>query len=149
MTEVLDADGCTLDLGVAREIGADEPPVPSPLILGVTRRMDAGEPAARPDVAFKCSLLAVVEDVTGGAQEYDHLVPSELRIGEARGVLRAVDRETMVGPERLDGGDAVRNRVVAKAGRLAENEDRELGLRALRLGDAARRPAEHAEDDQQ
>src|SRR6202040_3002931 len=45
MTQVLDADGGGLDLWVTGEIGADEPPTPGPLVLGVACRVDADEPA--------------------------------------------------------------------------------------------------------
>src|SRR6516162_1853525 len=43
---ILNVDRSGLDLGVAREIGADEPPIPSPLILGVARRVYTDETPA-------------------------------------------------------------------------------------------------------
>src|SRR6266436_282206 len=52
VTQVLDADGGALDLWVAGEIGADEPAIPGPLVLGVARRVDADKPAAGADIAF-------------------------------------------------------------------------------------------------
>src|SRR6516162_8869939 len=76
MGAIFDLDRPLLNLGVAREIGADEPPVPGPLILGVAGRVDAGEPAAGPNVAFKSSLLAIVEDIARRAQEHDDSVSS-------------------------------------------------------------------------
>src|SRR5437016_9655044 len=53
MGGIRDMDRRGLDLRVAREIGADELPVPGPLILGVASRVNSNEPAASPDVAFK------------------------------------------------------------------------------------------------
>src|SRR6266478_3884242 len=90
VTPVLDADGRALDLWVAGEVGADEPAIPGPLVLGVARRVDADKPAAGADIAFEDGFLVCVEDVPGGAEEYDDLVSSELRDGETRGILRAV-----------------------------------------------------------
>ena len=87
-------------------------------------------------IALEGSLLVRVEDVSGGAEEHDDLVSSEFRISEAAGILRAVDGETVLGAQRFDGGDPCRDRVVAKAGRLREDEDGEPRLRALGLGDA-------------
>jgi hypothetical protein len=54
---ILDTDRCGLDFGVACEIGADEPTIPGPLILGVAGRVDPDEPAASSDVALEGSLL--------------------------------------------------------------------------------------------
>jgi hypothetical protein len=49
--------------------------------------MDAGESAARPDVAFKSAFLTVGEDVPGSAQEHDHFVSSKLHVGKAGGIF--------------------------------------------------------------
>src|SRR6266478_2626581 len=62
MIWVRDADRRALDLRVAREVGADEPPIPWPPVFGVAGRMDADEPAAGSDVSFKRRFLARVED---------------------------------------------------------------------------------------
>jgi hypothetical protein len=113
MGGIFDVDRSRLDLGVAREIGADEPPIPGPLTLGVAGRMNAGEPAARPNVAFKRTLLAIVEGIACRAQEHDDLVSSEPHIGDAGRILSAVDGKPMLGTQRLDGRDAVLDRVVA------------------------------------
>src|ERR1700730_12028224 len=131
MTDVLDVDGCRLDLRVVCEIGADKPPVPRPLILGVAGRVDAGEPAAGADEGLEGGLLAWVEDLSRGAEEDDDSVPGEFRRSEAAAVLGAVDAEPVLGTQRFDRGNALRDRVVAKAGRLREDEDGEprLGTR--------------------
>src|ERR1700738_1816490 len=131
MTQVLDADSGGLDLWVTGEIGADEPPIPGPLVLGVACRVDADEPAAGPDIALEGGFLVCVEDVPGGAEEYDDLVSSELRIGKARGIFCAVHGEAVFGAEGLDGGDSVGDRVVTKSARLREDENREQRLRGL------------------
>jgi hypothetical protein len=110
---------------------------------------DPDEPAASSDVALEGSLLDIVEDISGRIEEHHHLASSEFRIREAGRILGAVDGETMVGAERFNGGDPMRDRVVAKTGRLREDEDREPGLRAFSLGDPAERREEDAEDDQQ
>src|SRR6266446_1397365 len=145
MTDVLDMDGRRLDLRVVCEIGADKPPVPGPLILGVAGRVDAGEPAAGADEALEGGLLARVENVSRRAEEDDDPEPREFRHSEAAGVFRAVDAETMLGAQRFDRGNALRNRVVAKAGRLREDEDGEPRLGAR--GRAAE-ACQHAEETQ-
>ena len=53
----------------------------------------------------------------------------------------------MLGTQRLDRGDPLRDRIVAKAGGLRKHENGEAGLRALRICDAAQRHAEKAKDD--
>src|SRR5271156_5908141 len=50
VARILDADRLALDLGMAREIGADELAVPGPLILRIGRRVYANEPPARSSV---------------------------------------------------------------------------------------------------
>jgi hypothetical protein len=97
MTEILNADRGALDLGVVHKVGADEPPVPGPLIFGIACRVDADKTAAGADIAFEGGFLVCVEDVPGGAEEYDDLVSSELRSGETRGILRTVHREAVFG----------------------------------------------------
>ena len=62
---------------------------------------------------------------------------------------QAIKHTDMSEYKRLDGGDPLRDRIVAKAGRLREDEDREPGLRALRLGGAAQRHPQDGEDEQQ
>ena len=109
MAKVLDADRRALDLRVAREIGADEPPIPWPLILGVACRVDADKPATQSDVSFQGCLLVPVEDVSGRAEKHNHLVLAEKRVAEPRSIFRAVDRKPMLGAEPMDGGDPLRN----------------------------------------
>ena len=112
------------------EIRAEKPPVPGPLILGVAGGVDAGEPPAGADEALDGSLLAWVEDLSRGAEEDDDPVPGEFRRIEPAGVLGAVHAEPVLGTQRFDRGNALRNRVVAKAGRLREDEDGEPRLGA-------------------
>jgi len=137
-------DGRRLDLRVVCEIRADKPPVPGPLILGVAGGVDAGEPTAGADEALEGGLLARVENVSRRAEEDDDPVPREFRRSETAGVL-GVNAETMLGAQRSDGGNALRNRVVAKAGRLREDEDGEPRLGAR--GGAAE-ACQHAEETQ-
>src|ERR1700731_4039528 len=100
MTDFLDMDGCRLDLRMVCEIGADKPPVPRPLILGVAGGVDAGEPAAGADEGLEGRLLARVEDLSRSAEEDDDPVPGEFRRSEAAGVLGAVHAEPVLGAQR-------------------------------------------------
>src|SRR6516225_4638435 len=118
---VLDADRRVLDLRMAGEPGADEAAVPRPVILGIARRMDADKSAARADVAFERSLMLLIEDVPGRAEEHDNLVLRERRVGETPGVFRVIHSKAVLGAERPDGGDAVRYRVVTKPSGLGED----------------------------
>jgi hypothetical protein len=74
------------------------------------------------DEALKGRLLAWGEDVSCGAEKNDDPASAEFRRSEAAGVLRAVDAETVLRTQRFDGGNAVRDRVVAERGRLREDQ---------------------------
>ena len=52
-----DLDGRVLVRRVALEVGADQPAVPGPVVLGVGGGVDAGEAAAGLDVVLECRLL--------------------------------------------------------------------------------------------
>ena len=142
MVGVRDMDRRALDLGVAREPGADEPAVPRPLILRVARRVDADKTAAGADVSLKGGLLARIEDVAGRVEEYDGLLLSQGRVAEPLGVIRAVHRKPVLGPQRLDRRNPLRDRIVAKSGGLGEDEDAEPRIAALRCKAAIKRHAE-------
>ena len=104
------------------EVGAHQVAVPVPAVLGVGGGVDAHVAVARRDVALECGLLRVGEDVARGRQEDDGLVLGEVGVVEGGRVLGGVDREVVRGAERLDRGDALVDRVVAKVGRLGEDE---------------------------
>src|SRR5205823_3784066 len=148
MGAVLDMNRRWLNLGMVREIGADEPAIPRPAIFRVARRMDADKTAPRPDVAFKCSLFSIVEDVSGRAQEHHDFVSGQPRIGEASSVLRAVHSELVFSANRRYGGDTLRDRIMAKAGRLREDEDSEPRLGLCRATGGGRRAGNRARDQQ-
>src|SRR3712207_7764588 len=119
MALVQDAEGAAPDVGVvgvAREVGAGEPTVPRPLVLGVGRRVHADPAAARLDVALERVLLPRVEDVAGGVEEDDGAESPEVPFVERRGLLRRLDREAVLLPEPAQGGDAGLDRAVAKSG---------------------------------
>src|SRR5437667_9848597 len=132
MVAVSDVNRRPLDRGVAREPGAYEPAVPWPPVFGVARRVHAGKSAARPDVSFEGGLLAWCENIPVRIEEHHALVARQTGIGEPRAVLAAVDSESVLGAERRDGGDALRDRVVTKAGRFGEDEHGKPGFGALR-----------------
>src|SRR5690242_10092713 len=118
MVVVCDMDRRVLDLGVAREPCADEPAVPRPAVLRVACRMNADEAAAGTDVSFEGRLLVRVQNVSGRAEEYDGLVPGQNRIAQPRSILGTLHRKAVFGSERLDRSDPLRDRIVAKGGRL-------------------------------
>src|SRR5271155_3651412 len=134
-------DRRALDLGVAREPGADEPAVPRPSILRVARRVDADKAAAGTDVSLEGGLLVCIEDIAGRAEEYDDLVSSQNRVAEPRGIFRAVHGKTVLGPERLDRRNPLRDRIVTKAGGLGEDEHGEPRIATPRCGGEMERHA--------
>src|SRR5438552_2721743 len=143
MVGVCDMDRRALDLGVAREPGADEPAVPRPPILRVARRMDADRAAAGTDVSLKRGLLARIEDIAGRVEEYDDLVSSQDRVAEPRGIFRAVHRKPVLGPQRLDSRNPFRDGIMAKTGGLGENEHAEPRIATLRCNAAMQPDAEY------
>ena len=116
---------------VAGKYAPTSRPYHVPVVLGVGRGMDAGVAAARADVALERSLLAGVERVAGRRQEDDASYCDRTRVGEQRRVLGRVDLEVVRVAERLDGGDALVDRVVAEAGRLGEHQHPEARLRVV------------------
>ena len=129
MVGVCDVDRCALDRRMTGEVGADQAAVPSPLILRVARGMDTDEPAAGPYVMLERRLLLRIENVPGRVEEHDYPISRERRIGEARGFFGCVNGEAMLGAKRRDRGNPVRDRAVAKARCLREDEHLEPGHR--------------------
>src|SRR5262249_42893003 len=129
---------CRLDRRMVCEIGADQPPVPSPLIFGVAGRVDAGEPTAGADEALEGSLLVPIEDVSRGAKEDNDPVSGEIHRSEAAGVLGAVDAETVLRTQLCDGGNSLRYRIVAKARGLRKDEDGKPRIGVRRGAEACR-----------
>jgi hypothetical protein len=124
---VRDLDRGLLDRRVALEVGPDEVAVEGPVVLRVSRGVDADVPAAIGDVVLEGRLLIVVEHVARRAQE-DHGVVLPKVVGtERRRVLRGVDREVVGRPELFDTGHARLDRVVPEALGLREHQDLELG----------------------
>ena len=72
-----DVDRRRLDLRMPRRPGADEPPVPRPVALGVGGRVDADVAVAGADVGLERGLLRRVEHVAGREQEDDGVVRRE------------------------------------------------------------------------
>ena len=111
---VCDFNGCGLNGGVAVEVGTNQLPVPGPVVFGIRSCVDPYKSAALTDVGFKGSLLFRVQDVTGRAEEYDSFVLLKVFQCKGAGVLCGIHGEAVLHPELLNGGNAVRNRGVAK-----------------------------------
>jgi hypothetical protein len=121
---VLDVDRRGWRAGRVRgEVGPHQVAVPVPGVLRVGRGVDADVAIARPDVALEGVLLQWGQDVAGGGQPDDRVVLREVHVRERGRVLGGVDRESVGGADLLDCRDACRNRVVAEAGGLGEDED--------------------------
>src|SRR6266508_5377261 len=123
MAGVLDVDRTGLNVRVTPEVGAEEPAVPWPVVLRVGRGVNADEAAAPADETLESVLLVVVQDVPGGEQEDDAVVPGEARIRERGGVLRRVDDEPAALGDVSNGSHRDRDRQVPEAGGLREDED--------------------------
>src|SRR6185312_17001935 len=88
-------DGGRLDHGVRLEVGAEQPAVEGPLVLGVGGRVDPDPPAAMSYVGAEGALLPGREHVAAGAQE-DHCVEAAKALPrEDPGVLGGADREAV------------------------------------------------------
>jgi hypothetical protein len=94
--------------------------------------VDARVPAPRPDIALERRLLAVVEDVARRQQEDDDVIATQPPVGEDGGVLGGVDVDAVPRAEVSECLDGGRDRVVAEAGGLREEQDPELRRRSCR-----------------
>ena len=118
------------------------------MMLGVAGRVDADKSPAASDISFEGGLLCRIEDIPGGEEEDHDLVSRQCCIGEARGILGGVNGKTVLGAERPDRGNAVRDRVMAKLGGLGKDEHGKGSGGRLRRG-AAERQAENGQRAQQ
>ena len=87
---------------VRGEVGADQPAVPRPVVLGVGGRVHADVTAAAGDVGLEGGLLGGVEHVAGGGEPDHRLVLGQVGGGELGGVLGRGHREP-VGARRVAG----------------------------------------------
>ena len=117
------------------EVSAHQIAVPAPVVLRVGGRVDADVAVAGRDVALEGGLLSVAEDVARGRQEDDGLVLGEVRVVELGRILGGIDGEAVGRAELLDRRDAGRDRVVAEAGGLGEDQ---YALEGCGGGDACR-----------
>ena len=122
MHPVRHLDGGPLDPGVALEVGPDQFAVERPVVLGVGGGVDADEAAAAADVLLEGVLLRRVQDVAGGVEKDDGLILRQLILREGPGVLRRRHGEAVLGAQRLDRRDAVRDGGMAEALRPGEDE---------------------------
>jgi hypothetical protein len=130
--------GC-LDRGVLAEVGADELAVKRPVVLGVTRGVDADEALAGADEALESCLLVVVEHVARRRKKDDHVEHLEARVREdRRGVGRGESPARARGDVR-ECGLAVRNRIVVVARGFGKDEHGERSARSAGGSRRARR----------
>ena len=62
MRPVFNVDGCRLDGGVIAEVGAYQPAVPRPVILGIARRMNADVAMTGPNIPLERRLLEAASE---------------------------------------------------------------------------------------
>ena len=80
---------------MAAEVGADEPPVEGPGVLGVAGGVNAEPAAAALAEALQRPALVRVEHRTRGEQEGDSAEAPQRRVGEGAGVLGGADGESV------------------------------------------------------
>ena len=76
-----------LNIRMAAEISAHQATVPGPIVLSITRRMEADVTIARADEPLEGGLLLVVEHFACGAQKDDCFELREVGVIEGRGVF--------------------------------------------------------------
>ena len=84
--------------------------------------MDADEPVSRLDVVAECVPLGCVQNIAGRIEEHDGPVSHEIGGCEGARVFRRIDGEPVRGAQLLQDVYGMRNRVVAKAESLREDE---------------------------
>ena len=143
-----DVDGGLLDRGMRPEVGADEPAVEGPVVLGVGGGVDPDPAAAVADVGAEGALPTRGEHVPGGAEEDDGVIAAQALGRERSRVLGRGDREAVRAAEAPDRRDSGWNRIVSESSSFGEHEHRGAGLR-LRLRVArAGDQAQHSRQEQ-
>ena len=113
------------DVGITRmavEVRARQSAVPRPVVLGVGGGVHADVSAPRLDVALEDVLLRRIQHVARRTQEDDGAIARQVFLREGAGILRRVDRESILLAELLDCGDAVGDGAVPECGGLGEDE---------------------------
>lgn len=113
---------------VALEIAAYQFAVPRPVVLRVSRCMDANEATARLNVFFESNLLLIVQHIERGAEKNNNGVAFQYFTVEKRGILCRVHLETMLFPKVIDGLLSRRDAFMAIACCLGKNEGFEIGI---------------------
>ena len=112
-----------LDGRMAVEISPHQVAVPSPVVLGVGRRVDTHKTAATADVAFECPLLVRGQYIAGRIEKNHRPIRCQSLVGKTPRVLGGFDDKTVFPPQGLDSGNTVGNGIVAKTSGFAEDQD--------------------------
>ncbi len=118
-----------LDRGVMPEVGADEPPVEGPGVLGVAGGVDAEPAAAVTDELLQRPTLCRVEHGAGSEQEGHGADAAQRRVREGVGILSHDDGEPVAATDGAHGGDSSGDAGVVIAGGAREDEDGYWGSR--------------------
>src|ERR1700687_1840008 len=98
------------------KVGADQLPIPFPVVFGVSRGMDSHVAIAPLDVPLKSGLLIVVQDIPSRAEADHHLIVGKVLIRKKTRVLGCIHVETILCTELGDRSDSVGNRVMPETG---------------------------------
>src|SRR6185436_4290367 len=92
--------------------------------------MDADEATATPQVPLERGLLSVIQNVSGGIEEYDGAIAAQVVVSEFPRIGADIDAELVVMAKVLDRAGARPDRGVSFAGGPGEYEDAEVFLAA-------------------
>ena len=118
---------------MAVEIGADELPVPGPLVLGIRGGVDACDASTLLHERLQSLLLSFVEDVARRAEHDDHVEARETVRVKDGCVFGRLDRKAMRVAQLTQRLDTVGDGGVAVPFGLGEHQNVEAGL-SLRRG---------------
>src|SRR6478752_6860628 len=104
------------------KIRAHQRSVPSPVVFGVGRRVDADEAAAPANEALEGRLLVVIEHVARRAQKDDCSIACQTSIAESARIFGRVDLPTALTRQLGQRLDARWNRIVTVLGGLRKDE---------------------------
>src|SRR6185295_8987224 len=90
------------DLGRRRGRCSEQARVERPIRLGLDRRMDADEATATPQVPLERGLLSVIQNVSGGIEEYDGAIAAQVVVSEFPRIGADIDVELVVMAKVLD-----------------------------------------------
>ena len=123
MHSISHVDLSLLNSRMAVEISPHQVAVPSPVVLGIGRRVDTHKTTATANVAFEGPLLVRSQYIAGRIEKNHRPVRCQSLVGKTPRVLGGLDGETVFPPQGLDSGNTVGNGIVAETSGFGKDQN--------------------------